>query len=535
VTNSTGGGDVRLSGCRVVSFRLAIAAALACAVGAPACAGNTAVPPVPDLLTRYATLVDEPGAPALDRYVMSGTLAGEGLTGTFTSWHDGALNRDDQHLGPRVESVYENADTISIRDSNGNVRELHGVLMRRARTERFIESGDFAKQPQSAVYRGTAKVFGRPTYMLDVTATGGQTETLYLDADTGLADRIAYDDDDGRTTIDLSDWREIDGHRFPFHSVVSNGDHDYDLISVTTSVEPNAAIPAGTFAAPHSRAIEMGAPQQIPLSLRNNHLYVPVTIEGKTYNFLLDSGSANVVVDERVARAAGLREEGALQANGASRTGGLHVAKLDEMTIGTGHLHDLVVATIDLGQSTGGAFRIDGILGYPFFASATVRIDYAKNMLTFGPPGSMPESGTRLDLELDRQIPEATLRLNGELQGQFVVDTGDAAEMLLYRPFVDRNPGIVPFTGSARRSYGLGGETDSYRTALDRLDIGGIALFHTEVDVMQATSGAFADRFDAGNIGLGLLKNFVVTFDDSAGALYVERGSLFDDGRSRAG
>ena len=52
---------------------------------------------------------------------------------------------------------------------------------------------------------------------------------------------------------------------------------------------------------------------------------------------------------------------------------------------------------------------------------------------------------------------------------------------------------------------------------------------------MQATSGAFADRFDAGNIGLGLLKNFVVTFDDSAGALYVERGSLFDDGRSRAG
>ncbi len=109
MTNSTGGGDVRLSGCRVASFRLAIAAsaALACAVVAPAFAGDAPVPPVSDLLTRYATLVDEPGAPALDRYVMVGTLAGEGLTGTFTSWHDGALNRDDQHLGPRVESVYK--------------------------------------------------------------------------------------------------------------------------------------------------------------------------------------------------------------------------------------------------------------------------------------------------------------------------------------------------------------------------------------------------------------------------------------------
>lgn len=522
---------------RPAPFRIAIAAAaaIACALGAPAFAGDAPAPSVPDLLTRYATQVDEPGAAPLDRYVMSGTLAGEGLTGTFTSWHDGAFNRDDQHLGPRVESVYESADAISVRDSDGNVRELHGVLMRRARTERFIESGDFAKQPQYAIYRGPARVFGRPTYVLNVTAPGGQTETLYLDAETGLADRIAYDDDDGRTTIDLTDWREIDGHRFPFRSLVSNGDHDYDLISVTTKVEPDAAIPPATFAPPHSRAIDMAAPERVALSLRNGHLYVPVTIRGETYNFLLDSGSANIVVDERVAHAAGLHEEGALQANGAARTGGLHVARLDDMAIGTGHLRDLVVATIDLGHSTSGAFRIDGILGYPFFASATVRIDYANNVLTFGPPGSMPESGTRLDLELDRQIPEATLRLNGDLQGQFVVDTGDAAEMLLYRPFVDRNPGIVPFTGTERRSYGLGGETDSYRTALDRLDIGGIALFHTEVDVMQATSGAFADHFDAGNIGLGVLKNFVVTFDDSAGALYVERGALFDDGRSRAG
>ncbi len=508
---------------------------LCCGLRAAGAGTAAPTPSVQTLLSRYADLVDEPGAPPLDRYVMSGTLAGEGLTGTFTSWHDRELNRDDQRLGPRTESVFESADAISIRDSDGNVRVLRGVLMRRARTERFIETGEFAKQPQCAVYRGTAKVFGQAAYMLDVTAPGGQTETLYLDVETGLADRIAYDDDDGRTTIDMTDWRDIGGHRFPFHTVVSNGDHDYDLVSATTDVHANPTIPPGTFDPPRSRAIDMPGPQTLGLSLRNGHLFVAVTIQGQPYNFLLDSGSANIVVDEHVARAAGLHEEGALQANGAARTGGLHVARLEDLAIGSGHLRDLVVATIDLGHSTDGAFRIDGILGYPFFASAVVRIDYAHNALTFGPPGSLTESGTRLDLELDRQIPEATLRMNGDLQGQFVVDTGDAAEMLLYRPFVDRNPGIVPFTGTSRRSYGVGGATDSYRTALDRLDIGGISLFHTEVDVMQATSGAFADRFDAGNIGLGVLKNFVFTFDDSAGALYVERGSLFDDGRSRAG
>ena len=50
---------------------------------------------------------------------------------------------------------------------------------------------------------------------------------------------------------------------------------------------------------------------------------------------------------------------------------------------------------------------------------------------------------------------------------------------------------------------------------------------------MLATSGAFADRFDAGNIGLGLLKNFIVTFDLTDTEMYLERGPDFDDGRAR--
>jgi hypothetical protein len=509
-------------------FGLALLCVLALAPSRAATA-----PDVVDLLARYAHAIDDVGAPQLGRYIASGTLSGEGLTGTFRSWHDGERDRDDQTLGPRSESVVEDGEHLYLRDANGDVRELRGVLLRRAKTERFINSGAFASEPKRSVYRGTAKVGGRATFMLEITAPGGQPETLYLDAETGLPARIAYDDDDGRTTIDLTDWRGVDGHRFPFHAVVSNGDHEFDLTETTTAVEPGGVISADTFKPPRSRTIEMSAPETVALTLRESHLYVPVRVAGATYNFLIDTGAANVLVDARVAREAKLHEEGSLQASGATRTGGLHVARLDDLAIGGGHLRDLVVSTIDLGHATSGAFRIDGILGYPFFASATVRIDYAKNTMTFGPPGSLVPSGTRLELELDRALPEATLRLNGEVEGQFVVDTGDAAEMLLYRPFVDRYPGVVPFSASGRRSYGLGGVTSSYRTSLDHLEIGGMSLYHSEVDVMLSTRGAFADQFAAGNIGLGLLKNFVMTFDENAGALYLERGALFNDGRDR--
>ena len=50
---------------------------------------------------------------------------------------------------------------------------------------------------------------------------------------------------------------------------------------------------------------------------------------------------------------------------------------------------------------------------------------------------------------------------------------------------------------------------------------------------MLATNGAFADRVDAGNVGLGVLRNFVATFDLGNAAMYLTPGSGFDDGRRR--
>ena len=47
------------------------------------------------------------------------------------------------------------------------------------------------------------------------------------------------------------------------------------------------------------------------------------------------------------------------------------------------------------------------------------------------------------------------------------------------------------------------------------------------------TGVAFADRVDAGNVGLGVLRNFVATFDLGNAAMYVTPGSAFDDGRRR--
>jgi predicted aspartyl protease len=491
------------------------------------------LPDVATLLEDYTRATTDPGASEVTQYESVGTLLGGGLTGEFHSWAKGDNERTDENLGPRSETTLRIGSRIWDSDANGGVRELTGVLARRERTQDFIDSGNFAKAPERSVFRGIERIGGRQTYALDVTAENGETETLYLDAETALPDRVAYDDDDGRTTVDLSDWRDVGGHRYPFKSIVSDGDRAFDTVQTTTSISLSGAIPPKVFAPLVPRTIAMAAPDTIPIDLNEGHLYAPVTIGGKHYTFLLDTGAQDILIDKHVAQDLGLTPIGALEASGATRTGGLQLVKLDEIDVGSGRLTNIIADTIDLNASTSGVFHIDGILGYPFFAAATVRIDYSAKTMTFGPPGSIAPTGEKIAVQVDRSFPEATLRLDDQTDAPFIIDTGNAGEVLLYKPLLEKHGGIVPFSTSNRHSYGIGGSTTSYRTSLESITLGSVPIYHAETDVMLATSGAFADRFDAGNVGLGLLKNFVLTFDVANAAIYLERGADFDDGRNR--
>ncbi|MEO9169878.1 MAG: hypothetical protein ABI282_00960, partial [Candidatus Baltobacteraceae bacterium] len=63
--------------------------------------------------------------------------------------------------------------------------------------------------------------------------------------------------------------------------------------------------------------------------------------------------------------------------------------------------------------------------------------------------------------------------------------------------------------------------------------IGPYHLYNRNANVMLASAGAFADRNDGGNIGFGVLRNFVTTFDLANHALYLQKARQFDDGRGR--
>jgi len=509
---------------------LVLLGALALATS-PALARRDAPPAIAEVFARYARASGSDRAP--QTFETAGTLRGDGLAGTFHTWRDGTDERDEEHLGERSETTLRLGSRLFIQNASGNVRELKGLLYRRALTSDYVDSDAFLREPERARYVATKSIDERPAIGIEVRATGGEPETLWFDAANGLIVRLEYLDGDGPTTVDLRDYRSVEGLLVAYTTVTSDGDTAFDIVETTTSVLVNKPVDPAHFALLRSRVLLGSGVQVLPLEERGGHYYVRVKVNGKPYIFLIDTGAQSLLLDSHVAKELAIPEEGSLEVRGTARGGGLHTVHIASFSVGDLHLDDIVASSLDIGGSAAGALRFDGILGYPFFAAALVELDFGKKSMRVGAPGSFTPRGERVPIELDRAIPEATLGVNGHYRAPFIIDTGSSSDVLLFRWFVDLHPGVVPFTAQQGLNYGLGGATSAYRSSLDELTIGSTPMYHRYTDVMLANQGAFADRSDAGNVGLGVLRNFVLTLDESNLALFIERASDFDDGRSR--
>ncbi|MBV8245871.1 MAG: aspartyl protease family protein [Candidatus Eremiobacteraeota bacterium] len=496
-------------------------------------AEEASLPTVAHVLQAYHSAVAPTGALAPDVLEESGTLSGAALQGNFHSWHSGEYDRFDQSLGVRMERTLKIGDHHYEENSSGDVHEVKGYLLRRARTQDFIGSSDLWDQPQYSKLIGRHSLEdGRDVYEIDVMPPGGETETIFVDAHSSLIDRLQYVDGDGLLTADFSEYAPVKGYLFPMKSLESDGDHAFDITQIVDSVHAGGTIPASVFAPFAGSVIQSDGPVTVPIEVRDGNVFTDVVIHDHHFRFLVDSGAQGVVLNRRIIASLGIVPQGALEARGAKRTGGLGVAQLDVVHLGAATLPVRVVSVLDLDSSTHGALDVDGILGYPLFAAASVRIDYGGKTMTLAAPGGLKPDGIKLDVDVDRELPEIQATVNG-VNGTFLVDTGNANELLVYRRFVEAHAGLVPFGAAGTSNFGVGGSTISYPTTIDELDVGPFRLFHRNTTVIMSDSGAFADRYDAGDIGSPVLSNFIVTFDDANRALYLRAAPTFDDGRDR--
>ena len=460
-------------------------------------------------------------------------MEGSGLQGVFRSWQEGAQQRYDEEIGASATMSLRTGGKTYLVNQSGDVRELRGLLLQRQRTEDFIDDDGFVSQPQYDTFAGEKTLpDGRAVYEIAVAPPGGQPETVDLDVKTLMLDRIGYDEEDGTSTVDYYDYRHDHGVLVAWRVVESNGDRDYDVSHEVRRVFIDRPIDPKVFALPVSSVVQTDKPITVPIAEHDGHYYVTVHVGSGDYRFLIDTGAQSVVLDTHVAAEQGLTPQGHLEVAGASRTGGMGLASLPVVTIGGAAVPVRVVTVLDL-RGTTGSFDADGVLGYPFFASAEVTIDPVAGTMTFAKPGTLRAAGEALPIDVDRQLAEVQGKVNG-VDGRFVVDTGNSTELLLFHPFLQTHPYLVPLDRRRfARDFGVGGSAPAVFAPIDELDIGSYRLFNRNGNLMLSTQGAFADRFDAGNIGMAVLRNFIVTFDFTNAKMYLQRSAAFDDGRYR--
>ncbi len=224
---------------------------------------------------------------------------------------------------------------------------------------------------------------------------------------------------------------------------------DWDTISALASdttashyVGPSALGLAESFGDGPEPSVSFSRKQiSMPLkSLRTGQPAIDVTIEGKEFRFLLDTGAGVHVIASDIAEKLGVSAggEGVSAGTSTSQETQLGPAILPKLEIGDIIFENTPVAIInhrnlEFGFGPIKLVDIDGIIGWPFFAEFAVEFDYEKDVVTI----ARPEAKCVESDFFWYGYPVVRAETSDGIPLLFGLDTG-AQGMSLYMHMVDR-------------------------------------------------------------------------------------------------
>jgi hypothetical protein len=384
------------------------------------------------------------------------------------------------------------------------------------------------------VYIGRESDAGRSLEHLAVTPKGAKRFDAWFDSDTHLLTRVTYDEQFLHVTERYSDYRR-EGPQVLAHAIERDPGLGEGGISRLTLLHCNyhPAAPLGAYSQPRTPVtganIAGGASSTtVPFRLLNNHVYVEATVDGKgPYTFIVDTGGHTLLSPHLISEV-GLKPIGEAVTSGAGEkhgtTGFVHFG---EIAIGGVRLLDQDGFATDIYDKAIEGIPVDGMVGFELVRRMVTTIDYGRHTITFIRPDRFeagPDSGVSVPFVFYDHLPNVPGRI-GDLPARFDIDTGSRSALDVTSPFVASHrlrerftKGTVAVTG-----YGVGGPARSYVVRMPSVAIGSITMEDPVVDLSEARSGSFSDPNFDGNVGSGLLKRFVVTFDYARQLMYLKR------------
>jgi predicted aspartyl protease len=263
-------------------------------------------------------------------------------------------------------------------------------------------------------------------------------------------------------------------------------------------------------------------PVEIPTKFYHGRVYVRVTIAGRGYDFLLDSGASTITINADVARQLGLSLINRRVNSANAQATDTFDTIVPEMKIGQLTMHHIVVNPIAAPEIQDPGMKPAGLLGFDFFATVGVTIDYEHQRVTVAPTATyVPPAGPDvmpLEIRLGAQQPMVEATLDGVSASRFVVDTGDSlGAFTVFDYFMDRHPNVGFRSSETIGVRGVGGAATARGFSLHSFRIG--TYNFVDFTGNRMGSGSYSSAED-GLIGVAFLDLFTLDFDYPHGMMY---------------
>lgn len=464
--------------------------------------------------------------------------AGQGMTGKVKSLSDTQNGwwTDNFTVGPAGGANGFDGTYSWGKDPSGTITLQEGGDQRQLAVNEGYRRANLwwrADRGGAAIADDGEKTDAGATYdVLTVTPRDGKPFDAWFDARTHLVTQIVEASGPQTITTTFSDYRPVDGMKLAYKFVTDNGDVKYDQTLTLTSAAFLPAEDVSAYSAPKTAVNDFtiagnGKETTFPFKLLNNHIYADVSVNGQgPFFFIFDSGGVNLVTPP-TAQKLGLKSEGDMEGNGAG-SGHMDVGltKISSVRIGDATIKDQVFAVLPLNEiSNVEGVDEQGMIGYETFRRFVTRVDYGAQTITLTKVADFDptDAGAAIPISFNGNTIEAQATFDG-VPGNFTIDTGSRASLILDAPFVAKNnlragagKGVDAVTG-----WGVGGATTSYATRGKSLQIGPMTVANPIVEMATDKGGATVDSSIAGNIGAGILKRYIVTLDYEHSKMYLK-------------
>lgn len=272
----------------------------------------------------------------------------------------------------------------------------------------------------------------------------------------------------------------------------------------------------------------------IPFKVVNNLIIISSPSGGDSLNFILDTGVKNTILfnskgidtlidPTRYVMIRGIASDNEIPARIAYRV---------PLSFGqySGCIPFILLPELDeIPFSSHFGIQIDGIIGYDFFSSYPVKIDYQQHRITIHrKPKKISRSYQSVPIQIYHEKPYTEIIYNEHDTCKVLIDLGASHSLLM-----EIDSGKIQLPGRSIETLigtGLGGEIEGWiaRVPSIRLDI--FKLQNMPVHFTNAYSGIDEGSgfIKSGSLGSGFFKRFNILIDYPHEKLYLKKNSNYN-------